>query len=77
MIASEKWARGCGIPLYSSPLGCEIGNFCRLLSAAVRTVEQTSSMKFGQWTSETIALRVAGGGLIVDCHRRDEPRHTE
>jgi hypothetical protein len=39
MIASKKLARGCCVPLYSSPLGCEIGNFCRLLSAAVRTVE--------------------------------------
>jgi hypothetical protein len=38
MIASKKWARGCGIPLYSSPSGCEIGNFCRLLSAAARII---------------------------------------
>src|SRR6266576_3142516 len=34
----QKWARGCCIPLYSSPLGCEIGNFCRSLSAAARII---------------------------------------
>jgi hypothetical protein len=66
------------IPLYSSPLGCEIGNFCRLLSAAVRTVEQASSNEVLTVDSKTIALRVTvgGGGVIVDRHRRDEPGHT-
>jgi hypothetical protein len=42
----QKMGAWMRIPLYSSPSGCEIGNFCRLLSAAVRTAELTSSMKF-------------------------------
>jgi hypothetical protein len=56
MIASEKWARGSGIPLYSSPLGCETGNFCRLLSAAARTLEQQGTQdRYRRWAEKSVA----------------------